>query len=34
MAGAAKWMASFGGILAVSSPVGGPTIVVLEAQCV
>jgi hypothetical protein len=33
MAGAEKRMAGFGGILAVNSPAGGPTIVVLEVLC-
>jgi len=34
LAGVEKRLASFDGILAVSSPVGGPTIVVLEVPCV
>jgi len=34
LAGVEKRLASFDGILAISSPVGGPTIVVLEVPCV
>jgi len=34
LAGVEKRLASFDGILAVSSPAGGPTIVVLEVPCV
>jgi signal transduction histidine kinase len=34
LAGVEKRLASFDGILAVSSPVGGPTMVVLEVPCV
>jgi signal transduction histidine kinase len=33
LAGVEKRLASFDGILAISSPVGGPTIVVLEVPC-
>jgi hypothetical protein len=33
MADAEKRMAGFGGILAVSSPAGGPAIVVQEVLC-
>jgi len=34
LAGVEKRLATFDGILAISSPVGGPTIVVLEVPCV
>jgi hypothetical protein len=34
LAGAEKRLASFDGILAVGSPAGGPTMVVLEVPCV
>ena len=34
MAGIATRLTGFGGILAVSSPAGGPAIVVLEVPCV
>ena len=33
LAGVEKRLASFDGIMAVSSPAGGPTIVVLEVPC-
>ena len=33
LAGVERRLATFDGILAVSSPPGGPTIVVIEVQC-
>jgi signal transduction histidine kinase len=33
LAGVERRLATFDGILAVSSPVGGPTIVVIEVPC-
>jgi len=34
LAGVERRLASFDGILAITSPVGGPTIIVLEVPCV
>jgi signal transduction histidine kinase len=34
LAGVERRLATFDGVLAVTSPVGGPTIVVLEVPCV